>query len=120
MAQLSEENMTLREENVGVSAENERLVRTQEAGDALQNAQHRTEALLEGEKAELETSIRQARERMAIFLSAEERMQTSVEEIKVDKESIERQLISVLVERISCFCGSRCTWPRMNWNLTQQ
>eukprot|EP00956_Cyclotella_meneghiniana_P045267 scaffold361509_cov70-Cyclotella_meneghiniana.AAC.1 len=112
LAQLSQEKMTLQEENAGVSAENERLAKrcvdleravkdvvakAQEVGGALHHAQHRME-VLEGDKAELEKSIREVRDRMVVVSSAEERTQKSVEQVTAEKESIKQQLQSVLVE----------------------
>ena len=115
LAQLSQEKMTLQEENAGVSAENERLAKQcvdleraakdavdrgegSRGGGALEQARHRTE-VLEREKAEVKASICEVWERMAVISSAEERMQgASGKEVMAEKESMEWQLQSVLVE----------------------
>lgn len=109
LAQLSQEKMTLCEETAGVSAENERLAKqcvdleraakyavakAQEAGGALEKARNHTE-VLEREKAEVKASICEVWERMAVISSAEERM---LKEVMAEKEPMEWQLQSVLVE----------------------
>ena len=48
----------------------------------------------------LAKSICEVRERMAVISSVEERMQVSAKEVMAEKESMERQLQSVLIEQL--------------------
>ena len=113
LAQTSQENMTLREENASVSAENERLAKrcveletsVKEAvssGEdlrlALLSAESRIDEF-EKEKAELEESVREIEQRVASAAIEEEETRRRLDETVAAKESVERQLQSVLSDK---------------------
>ena len=97
--------MTLREENVCASARfgtNRKGYRGKGYWGEICIATRPTYCMevSKREKAKLETSIREVRERMAVISSVEESMQASAKEVMAmaEKEPTEQQLQSVLVE----------------------
>lgn len=113
LAQISQENVTLQEENTGVSAENERLAKrcvdlersVNEAASnaedlrlALQNAKSRIEEF-EKEKVDLENRISSVEQEVTASRLKEASLQSRVDETEAEKESIQQQMQFLLAEK---------------------
>ncbi|KAL7522622.1 hypothetical protein ACHAWX_007318 [Stephanocyclus meneghinianus] len=113
LAQINQENMTLKEENTGVSAENERLAKRcvdleRSLSDAVANADDVRAALeraesrivdLEREKADREGSMRRIEQELIAALSEEESIRRSVDYAAAEKEAIRQQLQTLQTEK---------------------
>ncbi|KAL3781540.1 hypothetical protein HJC23_000025 [Cyclotella cryptica] len=113
LAQIAQENMTLKEENTGVSAENERLAKRcvdleRSLSDAVSNADDVRAALeraesrivdLEREQADREGNMRRIEQELAAALLEEETIRRSVGEAAAEKDAIQQQLQTLQIEK---------------------
>ncbi|KAL7511655.1 hypothetical protein ACHAXN_012197 [Cyclotella atomus] len=113
LAQMSQENVTLQEENTGLSAENERLAKrcvdlemslseavsnVEDLRIALRNAEVRI-GEFEKEKAELERSITLIEQQVAAARSEEVSIQRRADEVIAEKDNLQRQMQDLLTEK---------------------